>query len=46
MAVASLALFVSLGGGAYAALALPKDSVGTAQLKAGAVGWAVLTVNR
>ena len=28
MAVASLALFVSLGGGAYAALALPKDMSG------------------
>jgi hypothetical protein len=35
--VACIALFVALGGGAYAALKLPKDSVGTAQLKKGAV---------
>lgn len=32
-----VALFVSLGGGAYAAVTLPKNSVGTAQLKNGAV---------
>lgn len=37
MVVALLALFVSLGGGAYAALQVPRGSVGTAQLKAGAV---------
>lgn len=37
MAVALLALFVSLGGGAYAALKLPKNSVGPRQLKRGAV---------
>ncbi len=37
MLVALVALFVALGGGAYAALALPKDSVGAAQLKKGAV---------
>jgi hypothetical protein len=35
--VACVALFVALGGGAYAALSLPADSVGTAQLKKGAV---------
>lgn len=37
MTVATLALFVSLGGGAYAAVKLPRGSVGTAQLKARAV---------
>ena len=37
MVVALVALFVSLGGSAYAALSLPKNSVGTAQLKNGAV---------
>ena len=36
--VATVALFASLGGGAYAALTLPVDSVGRAQLKDGAVG--------
>jgi hypothetical protein len=35
--VASLALFVALGGGAYAAAQLPKNSVGTAQIKNEAV---------
>jgi hypothetical protein len=35
--VAYLALFVALGGGAYAATQLPANSVGTAQLKSGAV---------
>jgi hypothetical protein len=35
--VASLALFVALGGGAYAATQLPKNSVGTAQIKNEAV---------
>ena len=34
---ASLALFLALGGGAYAATQLPKNSVGTRQLKNGAV---------
>ena len=34
---ASLALFIALGGGAYAATQLPKDSVGTAQIKKNAV---------
>src|SRR5438445_13012754 len=31
--VASLALFIALGGGAYAALKLPKNSVTTVQVK-------------
>src|SRR5688572_13933816 len=31
--MASLALFVALGGGAYAAAKLPANSVGTAQLR-------------
>jgi hypothetical protein len=35
--VASLALFVALGGTAYATGALPADSVGTAQLEHGSV---------
>lgn len=35
--VATLALFVALGGGAYAAAALPAGSVGTRQLKRNAV---------
>jgi hypothetical protein len=35
--VATLALFLALGGGAYAALKLPKNSVGSAQIKANAV---------
>ena len=35
--VASLALFLALGGGAWAAASLPKNSVGTNQLKNGAV---------
>jgi hypothetical protein len=35
--LALLALFVALGGGAYAAMKLPKNSVGTRQLKRGAV---------
>lgn len=34
---ATLALFLALGGAAYAATRLPRNSVGTAQLKAGAV---------
>ena len=34
---ATLALFVALGGGAYAAVALPRNSVGSRQLKEGAV---------
>jgi hypothetical protein len=35
--VAYLALFVALGGSAYAAVGLPRNSVGTKQLKDGAV---------
>jgi hypothetical protein len=35
--VATLALFVALGGASYAAIKLPKNSVGTKQLKANAV---------
>jgi hypothetical protein len=35
--IATIALFAALGGGAYAATQLPKDSVGTAQLKDNAV---------
>jgi hypothetical protein len=35
--VAYIALFVALGGTSYAAVALPRGSVGTAQLKKGAV---------
>lgn len=35
--MATLALFIALGGGAYAATQLPKNSVGTKQLKNAAV---------
>src|SRR4030081_3853982 len=35
--VACLALFVALGGTSYAAFSLPKNSVGSRQLKRGAV---------
>ena len=35
--IASLALFIALGGGAYAAIKIPKNSVGTSQLKSNAV---------
>src|ERR1700712_4287675 len=35
--IATLALFLALGGAAYAATQLPRNSVGTAQLKKGAV---------
>jgi hypothetical protein len=37
MVVALVALFVALGGASYAAFKLPKNSVGTSQLKKGAV---------
>ena len=37
MVVALIALFVALGGGAYAAATLPRNSVGTQQLKDGSV---------
>jgi hypothetical protein len=36
-AVATLALFVALGGASYAAIKLPKNSVGTKQIKKNAV---------
>ena len=36
--VATLALFIALGGSSYAALTLPKNSVGSKQLRAKAVG--------
>ncbi len=35
--IATIALFVALGGGAYAATQLPKNSVGSAQIRKGAV---------
>src|SRR3954464_8399639 len=35
--VAYMALFVALGGASYAAIAIPRNSVGTRQLKANAV---------
>jgi hypothetical protein len=35
--IATIALFIALGGGAYAALRLPANSVGTAQIKSNAV---------
>jgi hypothetical protein len=35
--VATLALFIALGGSSYAAIKLPKNSIGTNQIKAGAV---------
>lgn len=35
--MATIAVFVALGGGAYAAMTLPKNSVGRKQLKANAV---------
>ena len=37
LVVSLIALFVALGGTSYAAFSLPKNSVGTAQLKTGAV---------
>jgi Collagen triple helix repeat (20 copies) len=44
-AIALLALFVALGGTSYAALSLPRNSVGSAQLKTGAVTAAKLAAN-
>jgi hypothetical protein len=35
--VATLALFIALGGSSYAAIKLPKNSIGTNQIKTGAV---------
>jgi hypothetical protein len=40
--VAYLALFVALGGSSYAAVRLPRHSIGAAQLRNGAVGTAQL----
>jgi hypothetical protein len=40
--VATLALFVALGGTGYAAISLPLDSVGSRELRRGAVGHAEL----
>src|SRR5438309_101260 len=37
MAVALVALFLAMGGVGYAAFTLPKNSVGSSQIKAGAV---------
>ena len=45
LVVASLALAVALGGTTYAATALPKNSVGAKQLKAGAVSTVKLAKN-
>ena len=45
MLVAILALVLALGGGAYAATKLPRNSVGTAQLRNGAVGAAKIRNN-
>jgi hypothetical protein len=43
--VSTLCLFIVLGGGAYAATALPKNSVGAKQIKRNAVGAAELKRN-
>jgi hypothetical protein len=43
--VATLALFVALGGSGYAALSLPRDSVGARQIRPRAVGHAELARN-
>jgi hypothetical protein len=40
--MSTVAVFVALGGGAYAALSVPRNSVGTQQLKNGAVSSAKL----
>ncbi len=45
MLVAMVALFVALGGSAYAALNLPKDSIGARQLKNGSVTGAKISDN-
>jgi hypothetical protein len=37
LVISLIALFVALGGTTYAATSLPKNSVGTTQLKSGAV---------
>jgi hypothetical protein len=40
--MATLAVFIALGGTSYAAIALPRNSVGTKQLRSGSVGKAEL----
>ncbi len=35
--ISTVAVFIALGGASYAAISLPADSVGTAQIRAGAV---------
>jgi hypothetical protein len=45
MVVALIALFVALGGGAYAAVKLPKNSVSSKQIKKGAVKNSDLAAN-
>jgi hypothetical protein len=45
MVIALIALFVALTGSAYAALRLPRNSVGSAQLRRGAVTKAKLRTN-
>lgn len=42
---ATLALFIALGGTSYAALTLPKDSVGSKQIRTRAVGASELRTN-
>jgi len=36
--MATVAVFIALGGGAYAAVTLPKNSIGAKQIKKNAVG--------
>ncbi len=43
--MASLAMFFVLGGGAYAATSLPKNSVGTQELKPGSITLAKLSAS-
>src|SRR5947209_18355169 len=43
--IASLPLFIALGGGAYAAVSLRKNSVGSKQIKKSAVTRAKLATN-
>jgi hypothetical protein len=42
--VATLALFSGIGGASYAAITLPANSVGPAQLRPGAVGLGALSI--
>jgi hypothetical protein len=43
MVISLIALFVALGGASYAAVSLPKNSVGTAQIKNNAVNYKKIT---